>query len=1080
MITTIDTEKRMHQTIFSYLSNNVWNTPLLECRRNITPMSYNNGRAAVNTVDLGCQSVDLPYAKNIKLKKAFYVFGAAKCCMGGLVVDTEVPSLKKALASYYDCGWLPLDVYLNHRPFDLRFHGINGEWLYRNEIYITNHPYQDMFLIAVEVKMAEQILGKKYDYKNIWMSVYYDSDNDLNDLKTTSKEILCFHPTKNDISTLQDAYEAYSELSTEIPEGKHVSPRGQAMCFIDGRESTPESMSDIQFGQYVEVVKDPDIMYDLYLDLTKIGENNIYRSPLDDTYKYIVHIPKEANPENYIITHNTCDIFLRPTNSVINSDDRLKGLFVHRFNTSIRLDNGQLVDHMISQITHNDFGISEKLFMTRMGEDVLNTTECIVRVVIRRHGKTKKLDDDANFIKLLYNFNTDEQILKILTGYGDKSLDFWKAENLEQSKYSKMLVNFPALAGKGDTKYYMEALGYFNSLCVVTPRVSHRYISNLNTRKFDVSIPESMISSESIGLLLSINGLKVNDDEFSYVRDHQYLKVNLNNSVPLKIGDRVTFELLDGATLKGLIIEPSVDNPTLTLYEDMLFDLYEIVEEPISKDYYTDNYISEYGPSYVKVDQSEIFQGDRKVKTNAYEYVFDHICYGKKYLVLSRTVCARWSDEQFNGNTLVGSVETERGYCTDMMHTGMLSLTVNPLVGYEDNEPFTIPIINSKWNTIVFMNGKELVKDIDFTFRPVTGAKGIKSMVWFFNNLTYLKKTGNSFEVYITSDKEFMNYNGFMHNRYKFNGTFGKKIFDSGVIEEVTPYIYWFKRLCAGIIDGEHRGDIEQLNGYLKATTECRQGGLYYTRGLIPLETKEFVDKYLDINDDLVKLSAIAEYHRKNAPILPPEIEVIPYSHHIVSIMMNAVVNDVLTKKKVLGYESDPYVMLKQLTDYESLRKYDAAMSGVAKDLTVSNAGYQRANNTYKLEDVSMIGLNRKWINNSNNVVIWWNCDDDLHRWELSTFNYLGKTAYYYAIDPDGSKDPWTLQWHYVLDEDGVPVDKNQSLPVFEVGVIDLRYLDLFPSYSSDLHAVMDDIVLRQAMKALFPIDSVQDGDTTV
>ena len=138
MITTIDTEKRMHQTIYSYLSNNVWNTPLLECRRNIVPMSYNKGKAAVNTVDLGCQSVDLPYRDRIE-KRSFFVFAVAKCCMGGIVVDPEAPSIKQSVsAAAYNCGWLPLDIYLNHRPFDLRFHGINGEWLYRNEIYIRN------------------------------------------------------------------------------------------------------------------------------------------------------------------------------------------------------------------------------------------------------------------------------------------------------------------------------------------------------------------------------------------------------------------------------------------------------------------------------------------------------------------------------------------------------------------------------------------------------------------------------------------------------------------------------------------------------------------------------------------------------------------------------------------------------------------------------------------------------------------------------------------------------------------------------------------------------------------------------
>lgn len=1090
MITTIDTEKRMSQTLFTHLSENVWNTPLLERRRNIRPMSFNNGRAAVNTVDLGCRSVDLPYKKNLIEKKAFYVFGAAGCCMGGLNIDVNAKSLKTSLANYYDCGWLPLDKYLNARPFDIRVHGINGEWLYRGDIYITNHPYQDMFLLAVEVKMAEQILGRGYDYTKIWISVYYDSDNDLNNLQTTSQTITCYHPVGSDLGTLNAAYEAYALVSDEIPTGKHVSPKGQTLYFIDGRESTPSSLSDISFGQYIEVVYDPDIIYDLYLDLTKVGENNIYRSPLDDTYKYIVHIPKAVNPDNYIITHNTCDIFQRPTNTSVNSDERLKGLFIHRFNTSIRRADGQLVDHMISQITHNDFGISEKLLMARMGVDVLNTTECILRVVVRRHSKTKQLSEDANFIKLLYNFNDDEQILKHLTGHGEKSLSFWRAENLEQSNFSKMLVNLPVYADTNNTQYLVDSLGYFNSLCVVTPRVTHKKFSDINSHYFDVSIPESMLSSSFIGLLVYVNGKKLDNELFSYERKYQYLRVHVDNSVPLTAGDYLSFELLDGETLKGKIVQPTSEDPALVLYELMDFDIYEVINEGVDEsvaDYYTKNYLQNPGPSYAKQNPDDIFQGNVREdkESGTFSYVFNQSCYGKTYVVLSKLVCARFDNTEIEiagGNVTFGGVETTTGdTCTDLMHSGVLHLTVEPLPGYPNDENFTIPIINTEWNTIVFLNNKEQVRDIDFTFKPVMGKNGIKSMVWFFNcNNTYLNKTNNKFEMFLTSDKEFMNFTGFMHNRYRFNGNTGHKTYDYGVIEEVTPYIYWFERLCTGAIDGLNRNDIVQRTGYLMADKECRQGGLYYTRGLIPLETKEFIDKFSDIDNDLTKLSAIAEYRKKHAPELDVEIEVIPHSHHITSITMNAVVKDVLTGKLQLAYESDPYMMLRQLEDYTSLRKYDAAMSGVAKELTIYNAGYIRANNRYRLEDISMVGINRKWKNNSNNIVIWWNCDDDKYRWEISVIEVLGKTTYYYADDPTGTKDPWDLDWNFVLDEDGVPLDKNRSLPKFESGSIDLRYLDLFPSYSSDLQTVMNNITLRQAMKALFPIDSVKDGDTTV
>jgi type IV pilus assembly protein PilM/plasmid segregation protein ParM len=71
--------------------------------------------------------------------------------MGGLVVDTEKSSVLQ-LPHYGE--WVRLDENLNQRPFDLRIHGVHGEWLHRNRIFICNHPEEDMFLIAIDATMA--------------------------------------------------------------------------------------------------------------------------------------------------------------------------------------------------------------------------------------------------------------------------------------------------------------------------------------------------------------------------------------------------------------------------------------------------------------------------------------------------------------------------------------------------------------------------------------------------------------------------------------------------------------------------------------------------------------------------------------------------------------------------------------------------------------------------------------------------------------------------------------------------------------------------------------------------------------
>ena len=220
MIDVIDTNRAMQQTLQTYLCSKVWNTPLTECRRNITLRALTKGRSVISSLGLGCTTIPLPYSNSIDIseRRSFFVYAAAKCCMGGLIVDTEQPDIKSKLSSKYNDNWLPLDAYLNERPFDLRIHGIHGEWLYRNQIFIRNHPYQDMFLIAIETKMARQILGPGYDFFNMFMSVYYDSDNEFNvdatvsDLESSSPKISCFHPTAGDVDALNEAYNAYYDL----------------------------------------------------------------------------------------------------------------------------------------------------------------------------------------------------------------------------------------------------------------------------------------------------------------------------------------------------------------------------------------------------------------------------------------------------------------------------------------------------------------------------------------------------------------------------------------------------------------------------------------------------------------------------------------------------------------------------------------------------------------------------------------------------------------------------------------------------------------------------------------------------
>ena len=1096
MISNIDTDKALFQTLQTYLCTNVWNQPLSECRRNITLRALSKGRSAISSFGLGCTTIPLPYSNsaNVSDRRSFFIYAAAKCCMGGIIVDTEQSDLKTKLKNDYNAGWLPLDKYLNVRPFDLRIHGLHGEWIYRNQVFIRNHPYLDMFLIAVETKMAYQILGKDYDFFNMLMSVYYDSDNnfDINDpssLEEGSPKISCFHPTNNDVTELNASYNAYNQLSEER--------KRKTMFFIDGREAVPTSLTDIKYGQYIELVYDPDIICDIVLDLTDPNSSNMYRSPIDDTYKYIVHIPKQINPENRIITHNTCDIFIRPINPKVIDHARLKGLFVHRFDTSQRDDTGMLADHVITQITHNDFGISEKLIQPYM--KFIGSSECALRIVVRTHNKPAILQDDANFLKTLYQFS-DETILSFLTNNNESNIDFWNAAYLEEQPFSKMLMDVPSEITESNISSYIKTLGYYNTLSIIAPRVKHHVVEKTNTRNFRVEIPISMLTCDNIGLMVYLNGLKVDNNYVSYNRAYQYLEVTLDNSIAFNENDDITFELFDGRPFKaGEITVSSIqtDNNGIIIPHqnefvvDEDFNVYRVLsiteEDSIPNEYLTNNYPHNCDKSYYKLTEDEINQIVNVVdnKNGTYTLTFSEEMAGRTYLITSKRVYQRFSNTDIIN---AGGCVNISGSGDKILNTGKLMIRAvswdKPIIdeetGIANRREFELPIIDHELVSIAFLNRKELARNIDFTYKQIFSERGgVLYSTIFFNNISYLDNTENNVEVVISSDHEFMNYHGFMRVFYEQTST--NTTFLYGVVEESNPFVFWFEKLCTFAIDGYTRADVKKSDGYLKVYKNSRnsdnryptrQGGLYYTRGLVPIEVIQFVNRYWNNSEDIRKMQLICEYLKENAVALPDTRIVLQKSHHIASITMAALVHDVLNGTKHLAYEIDALQMRKQLEEYISLKKYDAAMTGISSELIISGAGVAQVNNVYTMTDTAATGLNRKWENNSSRIKVWWNCDRRTKRWEIANTIATNQVVYYYANDPDGSHDPWTLKWKSAASE-------NSPIPIIESGALDLRYIDLFPSYSSDLHVVADDRTLRQAMIALFPSDTIRDGDTT-
>ena len=1148
----IDVEQALRNDLSQYLCGSIWNHPLTELRRNITLRAISRGRCVKHICDIGSTYVELPNIKYNGQSHEYYVYAAACCCMGGLIVDCEQVDV---LQLEHFGEWVRLDKYLNIRPFDLRIHSIYGEWLNRNCIFIKNHPTEDMFLIAIDQRMADKILGPDYNFTTMYMSVYYDSDNNVNNLYRTSPTIFSeYMQTQEQINTL---FERYSSINHD-----------NTLFFINGRLSYPSSLLDITIGDYTEMVYDPDVIANIQLDMVNDRDSHVYRSSVDGTYKYIIHIPKSKNPENLIITHNTCDVFISPLNTspVVNAN--LKGLFVHRFDTSYRtyqyvettdtvfrkgrdyyLFNTEtnsyvqryvseneygknitehlfiratsyLSDHLITQITHNDFGISEKLLQPYM--DIIGSSECSIRVIIRKHQKSNKLDRDCNFIKFLYKFD-DATILNFLNGNLQAYCPFWKAENLEISEWAKVLFEVPSQMYEESTKHFIDALGYYNSACVIAPRVTSGLYNPQNTHALDFTIPRSMLTNKGIDSLFTINGKLLRKDKYIDIAENQYLHFDIDESVPIERGDQLVAEMFEKKIVRAEYFTPTSNSPSFTIPEDSVdleFDLYLVKDNcTLESDYFIDHYvdttnlkgykkvdnIGEYinlplseTPAEVTVNQSCVDTGctnpahynSKKIRiVTSKTMTFKPVAFDKEFLIVSKNIYNRYTEidmQQCGGNTKLGTLHNPDNTrtCSDLLHSGKLLVAGRK---WTRDELIKFPIINNDWSIIPFCNGRELIKNVDYsevTLKDSEGYIAYKTCLFAVGGLgssqsindsqlyyddSYLKYDNNEFDLIVTDDKIFSRLNGFSFTSNYFGLDTPNAIDNECRIEDILAIIYWFDELNKLVVDGKSIYRPETESGIIKFTGEYRNGALYGSRGVIPSVTAKFIDKYKDNMDDLEKIAKIIKYIRSLNQETTEENTIISHSHHLTSITTNCLIKDVITGAKELYWTSARNQIEEQIAEYKSMFKYDPIVSGAVKDIFVTASGTDMINDRYHLVELSASGHDRIWINTNNRCSIEYSTSN--HRWEILVNTIFGKKVYYYAT-ADNELDPWNLGWARNEGEAPVPVIINEG--------IDKQFIDAFPSYTSDEHEADEDIMLRRCVDVLLPPDAIKDGATTL
>ena len=905
---SIATEQRVCDYLEKHLFDRIWNEPYKEYRTNVAPRLL-TARAVCGTYTPRYAQIDMPTPSDL-----YFVYSVAL---------EEIAPFRLNVTD-----WVKLSDYNKDNLLTFQMYTHSGIWLWREGIYMRAGVVNNALLIAVRRDMFKKCCGKSYSPASVYFTKYHDSDME--------QSVTCSYVKISSPNTRALAY---------------TSCKNATMVFINGKYSVVAKASDLQMNDYVEAIVDNNVVSKLVIDMQ--NKRDLTYTSDNSTTRTIIHVPREHNPYNTLITHNTCDIFVIPKSTGTSVMEPVRsGLFVHKC----------LREDQFIQLTHNDFSVNDSLIGYVAADIPSDSYE--MHVFIRTHGKKLGLVRDVNYTDLLY-VHDDETILKFLTGTHAVQFEFWKADHLEDSIYAHALMDTTGTRESRDIGYYVDVLGYYNTIQLICQRVIHYKVGSKKLHTFTVPIPTVLAEYNAADMfpIVYLNGIKLDDSlvtnlanesasgdnieitqtvigkewdnklyaQLSVLKDAKTFSVLLDDSVELNEGDIVAIEVFEKPIICQEIREiHGYQEATGVFEEDTAYFTSS-----------TDRFGNvSYQPATVTV--GETIPSDPVYYTN---HNRDVEFTDENYMVYKRNTGARAKDANgvestdlysykylsnpgtWNPNTnvltlsesLVGStlmLTENRGIfkvfyddAWEVSEDSWRAISSGPIMASLEEDEDEFPILGD-CTILVFLNGRQLTENLDFVvFESKTSGNLIKREV-VLQNLIWLEKT-NRIEIYAVRATTRGIQKGYVS---------GNQVASAGE----SPF--WFDNLSLLVVDGKTISDFESFFGQLFIRSlGHRNGACYLQRSIIPSTAIDIIEKYRNDND-LDRLTRLRAYF-VGANEDPKQRIVIPYSHAIFSTYLNSIVRDTVDEDNSFDFEmyEDPEVFEYQFRAYAWLKEIDAA-----------------------------------------------------------------------------------------------------------------------------------------------------------
>lgn len=825
------------ETVHNYIFDNVFNETSSEFRVNISPKLIRTtssiGNVAIGSKNLLLPTTDTPYYTWVTSASDF-------------VIGLKIPVGE----------WVNTETICNDYRTLIHMYSSDGHMLAKGSVFLRYNQSKTLLYIAVQKNMFKTCSSVD-QLERCYLTIYYDSDI-VNPISLASVFV-------EDSRLLQDYQRRIDALWSQ------VTDEAQLTVYKNGYEVTDVNVTPkLEIGNYIDIIVDKNIIGSFEIDLTHNNENPVFYSEIDRAYKQLIHIPRLLNPDNKVITHNTCDFYVRKALS-----SSTEGLYLHRI----------AQQRSVTQVTHNDMAI--QLFVLDAYRDYLQSQEIKLYCVLRQHEKNNVLIRDSNFIDLLYSpDHTDDDIINILIGKGPTDITWWKAEHLEKSKYVEYMFDSPNDPIESELPNYVDALGYYQVVNLLCKRVVDSTITDAFNGSLTYRLPVIFYGKEVVPVLY-LNGRPIDVDLYNYTNNsNSTVTVDIDTRLVTKPGDIITavFYVTGNNNIYRCIPETANLSITVPYQNPLVYKKVTLASRDAVRGT-NDNYTTVWELIAEGTNQYVISNtADGATVTFNFELV------GQEFLICNRN------------NTYVQIFDLDN-YTNDGRTIAI------PLTGMYNGTYDSCPILDFN-NLSLYLNNKYLVEGIDFTFNIVKDGSGrIAAKEVVIQTMDHFKEEGGDKLVVIINAAEVED------NSYGF-------VVESK-LQDLSPVNLYFENISTVHVAGQIVREFTNHGTYIELPEDATrpQGQIYEVKTALPIVAKEFMANYAE-NHDLERMEVMNKYFYDKI-FDQPEVLTLESKHRIYSSFVNSLLYSIVEGTLSVVNDPDLARFEAQIEPYLFLRDID-------------------------------------------------------------------------------------------------------------------------------------------------------------